>query len=141
MVTREPAPFRLPDPPAPTPGRCFQLGQAIARICRDSPWRIALVGSSSWSHAFLTAKNHWIYPDVDSDRKLFEYLSSGNLAAFRDLKLADLEESGQNEVLNWIPMIGAMYELGQPPTFCEFLESYLMNSCKCNALFPPTSMR
>ena len=30
-------------------------------------WR-AKVASSSWSHAFLTEKNHWIYPDLDADR-------------------------------------------------------------------------
>jgi len=133
--------LRDPDPPGPSPRRCFQLGQTIARVMRESEWKTLLIGSSSWSHAFLTAKNSWIYPDVDSDRQLFEYLSSGNLEAFRDLKLPQIEESGQNEVLNWIPMIGAMYELGQQPTYCDFLESYLMNSCKCNALFPPASMR
>jgi hypothetical protein len=39
--------------------------------------------------------------------------------------------------LNWIPLIGAMYELGQQPAWCDFLESYVMNSCKSFALFPP----
>jgi hypothetical protein len=31
-----------------------------------------------------------------------------------------------------------MHELGQKPSVCEFLESYVMNSCKCIALFPPS---
>ena len=30
-----------------------------------------------------------------------------------------------------------MHELNQKPSYCEFIESYLMNSCKCVALFPP----
>lgn len=54
-------------PPAPSPRRCFDLGKAVARIISDSPWRAVLIGSSSWSHAFLTRKHHGIYPDVESD--------------------------------------------------------------------------
>ena len=46
------------DPPAPSPRRCFELGRATARIFKDSPWRVVLMASSSWSHAFLTEKNH-----------------------------------------------------------------------------------
>jgi len=126
-----------PDPPAPSPRRCFELGQAIARVFKRSDWRVALVGSSSWSHAFLTAKNHWLYPDVPSDRQRFEELRSGNLLAWRDLSIEQVEDAGEHEWLNWVPMAGAMYELGQKPVFCDLAESYLMNSSKCAALFPP----
>jgi hypothetical protein len=31
-----------------------------------------------------------------------------------------------------------MYEVGQQPTYCDFIESYLMNSCACVAIFPPS---
>lgn len=125
------------DPPGPTPKRCFELGQGIARIIQDSDYRVALVGSSSWSHAFLTAKNGYIYPDVDSDRKRFEELKSGDFTAWRDLSALEIEEAGENEILNWIPLAGAMHEMGQKASYCDFLESYLMNSCKCVAIFPP----
>ncbi len=47
------------DPPAPTPWRLFDLGAATARILAESPYRVALLASSGWSHAFLTAKNHF----------------------------------------------------------------------------------
>jgi hypothetical protein len=125
------------DPPGPSPKRCFELGQNVARILRDSPWRAAIIGSSSWSHAFLTDKNSWIYPDVATDKDRFAELKAGNYTAWRDLKSEDLEASGENELLNWIPLAGAMHELNQKPSYCEFIESYLMNSCKCVALFPP----
>lgn len=127
----------FPDPPAPSPTRCFELGQIVARVMKTSPWRVALVGSSSWSHAFLTAKHHWIYPDVAADHRRFEELRGGNLTAWRDLSLEEIEDAGQHELLNWIPLAGAMHELGRKPTVCDFLESYSMNSCKCVALFPP----
>jgi hypothetical protein len=53
-----------PDPPSPSPRRCFEMGQATARVLRESPWRVVLMASSSWSHGFLTEKNHWMYPDL-----------------------------------------------------------------------------
>ncbi len=66
------------DPPAPSPRRCFELGRAVARLIRESPWRAVIIGSSSWSHAFLTAKNHYVYPDLASDRKRYEEVKASN---------------------------------------------------------------
>jgi hypothetical protein len=125
------------DPPSPSPKRVFDLGVNVARILRESPWRAAIIGSSSWSHAFLTEKNNWIFPDIETDRKRFEELKSGNYTAWRDLSLDELESSGEQELLNWIPLAGAMHELDQRASYCEFMESWLMNSCKCVAVFPP----
>jgi hypothetical protein len=127
-----------PDPPAPAPRRCFELGQQIARVMKESPWRTVLVGSSSWSHGFLTEKNGWLYPDVDADRRRYDDLAEGRYEAFRDMTLVDVEDAGQNELLNWIPLVGAMHELGQLPSYCEFNESYIFNSCKVSAVFPPS---
>ncbi len=127
------------DPPAPSPRRCFALGQALARAVKDSQWRVVFVGTSSWSHAFLTEKHHYVYPDVESDRKRFAALQAADYLAWRDLSLDELEQAGEHELLNWMPLAGAMYELGQKPNYCEFLETYLMNSCKCSAVFPPAT--
>ena len=134
----DPAPGnRQPDPPGPTPRRCFELGRAIARMLLASPWRIALVASASFSHGFLTEKHHHLYPDLEADLARFADLKSGNYTAWRDLELSALEDSGQHELVNWCPMIGAMEEAGQKPTYCEFLQSFLMNSNKCVAVIPP----
>ncbi len=128
-----------PDPPAPSPRRCFDLGRAIARILRPSPWRVALMASASFSHAFLTAKTSYFYPDTETDRLRFAELARGDYEAWARLGLADLEEAGEHELLNWCPMIGAMAELGQTTGSCVFLESYLMNSNKCVAIIPPAA--
>lgn len=128
-----------PDPPGPSPRRCFDLGATIGRVLRESPWRVALVATASFSHAFLTDKNHRFYPDVAADRLRFGEIKSGNFAAWRDLPLSTLEDSGQHELLNWYPVIGAMAELGQKPSYCELLETYTMNSNKCVAVFPPAT--
>jgi hypothetical protein len=87
------------------------MGQATARALKDSPWRVVIMASSSWSHAFLTEKNHWIYPDLESDRALLEHLKAGNYNAWRDTPLAQMEAAGQQEVLNWTCLAGAMAEL------------------------------
>jgi hypothetical protein len=73
------------DPPGPNPSRCFDVGGTVARALADSPWRVALIASSSWSHAFLTAKHHWLYPDVASDRARFDELATGNFSRWRNL--------------------------------------------------------
>jgi hypothetical protein len=123
------------DPPSPAPWRCFDLGRASARALAQSPWRVALIASSSWSHAFLTPKHHLLYPDVASDRAMYEKLAAGDYEAWRGTPLAAMEESGQQEMLNWMCLAGAMAELGQRPKETEFVESYIFNSNKCFASF------
>jgi MFS family permease len=66
------------DPPAPTPWRLFDLGGEIARILAASPWRVAIVASSGWSHGFLTPKNDFLFPDVAADRYLYGRIISGH---------------------------------------------------------------
>src|SRR5688572_7291233 len=53
------------DPPSPSPRRCFDLGAAVARVFQKGPYRVALVASSSWSHAFLHDKAWRLYPDIE----------------------------------------------------------------------------
>ncbi len=124
-----------PDPPSPSPRRCFEMGQATARVLKASPWRVVIMASSSWSHAFLTEKNHWIYPDLESDRVLLEHLRAGNYAAWRDIPLVHMEAAGQQEVLNWTCLAGAMAELNYKADILDWVETWTFNSPKCLAVF------
>jgi len=124
-----------PDPPSPSPRRCFEMGQATARVLRESPWRVVLMASSSWSHAFLTEKNHWIYPDLPSDRVMLEHLRAGNYGAWRDTPLAQMEAAGQQEVLNWTCLAGAMAELNYKADILDWVETWTFNAPKCMAVF------
>ncbi len=123
------------DPPAPSPRRCFELGRLTARILRESPWRVVLMASSSWSHAFLTEKNHFLYPDLEADRVLLEHLRAGDYETWRDLPLERLEASGQHEVLNWVCLAGAMAELGSKMELVDWIETWIFNAPKCQAIF------
>lgn len=125
------------DPPGPSPKRCMEVGAATAKILADSPWRVALVASSSWSHAFLTSKHHWLWPDIDSDRQRFEELKAGNYAAWRQVTTADIEDAGQQELLNWMCLAGAMEALHYKPDIIDYIETYVLNSSKCLAVFKP----
>lgn len=125
------------DPPSPSPQRCFALGAACVRALADSPYRVALVASASWSHAFLTRKNNFIYPDTPADRRLYEALQQGDYDTWRNTSLQEVEDSGQHEMLNWFPLIGAMAELGRKPDSTTFVETHVMNSNKVIATFRP----
>jgi hypothetical protein len=125
------------DPPSPQPWRCFDLGAAVARALAASPWRVALVASSSWSHAFLTPKNYLLYPDVPADRAMYDALARADYAAWRARPLAAIEDSGQQEMLNWMCLAGAMDALRRRPTETSFVESWIFNSNKCFATFEP----
>lgn len=126
-----------PDPPAPSAHACFDLGRAIGLVLAASPWRVALVASSSWSHAFLTAKHSWIYPDHQSDRARLADLRAGAYARWRDLTRSEIESAGQHEFRNWICLAGAMSEFGAKVEIFDYLESYVMNSNKCFAVLRP----
>jgi hypothetical protein len=125
------------DPPSPSPRRCFEFGAAIGRIVRDSPWRVALMASSSWSHAFLVDKTWRMQPDVDSDRVLYRAMVEADYGRWRERTLDDIEDAGQQEVLNWFALVGAMSELGHRVAWSEFVESRLFNSNKVAAIFEP----
>ena len=125
------------DPPAPTPGRLFDLGGATARALAASPYRVALIASSGWSHAFLTRKHHYLYPDTNADRALYGALCSGDWQAWRDLDGARVEDAGQQEILNWSCLAGALSELGRVPAEHGFVDTWIFNSSKVFVIAPP----
>ncbi len=125
------------DPPGPSPRRCLEVGAAVARALKESPYRVALIASSSWSHASLTDKNYCLHPDVPSDRARLEELRAGDYAAWGRLSTGQIEDAGQQELLNWMCIAGAMQELEYKPEIIDYVETYIFNSNKCIAVFKP----
>jgi Catalytic LigB subunit of aromatic ring-opening dioxygenase len=119
------------DPPSPTPRRLMAVGGAVARHLAESPWRIAIVASSSWSHAFLTDKTWRLHPDTASDRALYDALAAGDFERWEQTTTADIEDAGQQEVLNWFCLTGAARELGLgAPSWSTFIDTWCFNSNK-----------
>ena len=125
------------DPPAPAPWRLFDLGATTARILAESPYRVALLASSGWSHAFLTAKNHYLYPDTPADRQMYEHLSDGNYEKWRNYPAHGVEDSGQQEILNWMCLVGALNALERKPQETGFVDTWIFNSSKTFLIAPP----
>ena len=126
------------DPPAPTPGRLFDLGAETARILSESPYRVALIASSSWSHAFLTKKTHYLWPDIPADKVLFDAMVAGDFDVWRNYTSAQIEDSGQQEVLNWSCLVGALSALGRTkPDIAGFVDTWIFNSCKAFLVSKP----
>ncbi len=123
------------DPPSPSPKRFMQVGAATARVLKDSPWRVALIASSSWSHAFLCDATWRLRPDIAADRRLYEALRAGDYDAWRATSLKAVEDAGQQEVLNWFAFAGAMEELGARLEWSEFVETHVFNSNKVFAVY------
>ena len=123
------------DPPSPTPRRCFSMGAEVARICAESPYRVALIASSSWSHAFLNDKSYRMVPDTEFDRKMYAALAAGDYETWRNLTLDDITSSGNQEMLNWATLLGAMNALDKKPAWTDFVETQLFNSNKVAAIF------
>ncbi len=123
------------DPPSPSPARFMALGAATVQVLRDSPWRIALIASSSWSHAFLCDRTWRLRPDTGSDRHLYGALRDYDYNTWRAQPLSAFEDAGQQETLNWCPLLGAMEEIGARLDWTEFVETHIFNSNKVFAAY------
>ncbi|MEO5670250.1 MAG: hypothetical protein ABIR26_06115 [Ramlibacter sp.] len=125
------------DPPGPSPARCMDMGAATATILRESPWRVAVVASSSWSHAFLCDRTWRLHPDTPADRELYRALQENDFATWRSTTTEDFEAAGQQELLNWCPLLGAMEKLGTRPDWTSFTETHIFNSNKVFTVYQP----
>lgn len=125
----------LPDPPSPSPRRCIDVGRAVARAALASDLRVALIASSSWSHGFLHDAGWRMYPDTDSDRVYYDALVAGDHGPWHEATLESIEQSGQQEMLNWFCLVGAMEESNLQLAWSSYVETFVFNSNKCFAVF------
>jgi hypothetical protein len=111
------------------------LGAATAQALRDSPYRVALLASSSWSHAFLVDSTWRLRPDTSRDRSLYAAMVDGDYERWRSTSLQQVEDAGQQEVLNWWALLGAMEALDAKLEWSQFVETHIFNSNKVFAIF------
>ena len=126
-----------PDPPSPAPSRLMALGGAIMRAAQRSPWRIAMIASSSWSHAFLCDHTWRLRPDTDADHNLYDALVAADYTTWESVSLDDVERAGQQEVLNWCILLGAARAAHAEVSWSTFIETSCFNSNKVFALWNP----
>jgi hypothetical protein len=123
------------DPPGPSPQRCFEFGRAVARSVAASDKRVALVASSSWSHAFLHDAGWHLRPDTESDQVLYDAMVAGDYDTWLRRTVRQTVDSGQHEMLNWFCLLGAMAELGMELEWSDWVVTEIFNSNKAFAVF------
>ncbi|MCQ4079216.1 extradiol ring-cleavage dioxygenase [Streptomyces sp. RB6PN25] len=123
------------DPAGPSPARCFALGKAVAAALRRTDKRVALVASSSWSHAFLNDKDWHLRPDTAADQLLYQALVSDDYDTWLHLTSTDVVAAGQHEMLNWFCLLGAVTELDMKLDWSALVTTDVFNSNKCFAVF------
>jgi hypothetical protein len=85
-----------------TPRRCYEFGQALARVINrsDSGKRVAVMASGGLSHQII---------DEELDRTVIDALTSGNSEALGAISRDRLNFApGTPEILNWVAVAGAM---------------------------------
>lgn len=103
--------------PAPSPSRCYFLGQTIRRAIEACPevGRVAVYGSGGLSH--FTAGYPYAYYegplgygaiDVDFDHWLMDRMQAGDGEALGHLTTRDLVAHGEIELRSWITVLGAV---------------------------------
>ena len=92
--------------PAPSPRRCYQVGELIRAVAEESQERIAILATGGLSHFPGSPRIGEI--DERFDHQLLEVLREGNGRTLADYSVQELLQAGDTEFLNWMVVIGAV---------------------------------
>jgi len=92
--------------PAPSPRRCYQVGELIRDVADHSNERVAILATGGLSHFPGSPRIGEI--DESFDHKLLEVMRQGKGRSLIDYSVEDLLRAGDTEFLNWMVVIGAI---------------------------------
>lgn len=92
--------------PAPSPRRCYQVGELIRAVAVNSKERVAILATGGLSHFPGSPRIGEI--DETFDHKLLEVMREGKGKSLIDYSVQDLLQAGDTEFLNWMVVIGAI---------------------------------
>ncbi len=92
--------------PAPTPKRCYQVGELIREVAVNSPERVAILATGGLSHFPGSPRIGEI--DTQFDHKLLEIMRQGKGPTLVDYSVDELLKAGDSEFLNWMVVVGAV---------------------------------
>jgi 2,3-dihydroxyphenylpropionate 1,2-dioxygenase len=92
--------------PAPSPRRCYQVGELIRTVADQSKERVAILATGGLSHFPGSPRIGEI--DESFDHKLLEVMRQGKGKSLVDYSVQDLLQAGDTEFLNWMVVIGAV---------------------------------
>jgi 3-O-methylgallate 3,4-dioxygenase len=113
-------------PNQPTAKRCFNLGRALKRAIESWPEdaRVALIASGGLTHFVI---------DEALDRHVLDGMQNRDAASLTSLS-ENLFQSGTSEIKNWLPVAGAMMDLGYDMTLVDYVPCYRTEAGTGNAM-------
>jgi aromatic ring-opening dioxygenase catalytic subunit (LigB family) len=94
--------------PAPTPRRCYQVGELIQRVAAKAQERVAILATGGLSHFPGSPRIGEI--DSEFDHQLLEVMRAGEGRSLTDYSIEELLKAGDSEFLNWMVVLGAIGE-------------------------------
>lgn len=92
--------------PAPSPRRCYQVGELIRDVAENSKERVAILATGGLSHFPGSPRIGEI--DEGFDHKLLEIMRQGKGKSLIEYSVEDLLQAGDSEFLNWMVVVGAV---------------------------------
>jgi aromatic ring-opening dioxygenase catalytic subunit (LigB family) len=92
--------------PAPSPRRCYQVGELIRDVAGQAKERVAILATGGLSHFPGSPRIGEI--DESFDHKLLEVMRRGEGRSLIDYSVQDLLQAGDTEFLNWMVLLGAV---------------------------------
>lgn len=114
--------------PAPSPRRCWALGQAIGRAIAEMPGdqRVLVVATGGLSHWILKPEMGRV--NAKFDRQCLDAIASGDAGTLANLSIQELEAQAGNggvELVTWLCMAGTVWPNGGTVVFYEPMEAWL----------------
>jgi aromatic ring-opening dioxygenase catalytic subunit (LigB family) len=92
--------------PAPSPRRCYQVGELIRAVAEQSSERVAILATGGLSHFPGSPRIGEI--DEGFDHQLLDVMRQGKGKSLVDYSVQDLLQAGDTEFLNWMVVLGAI---------------------------------
>jgi 2,3-dihydroxyphenylpropionate 1,2-dioxygenase len=92
--------------PAPSPRRCYQVGELIREVADQSNERIAILATGGLSHFPGSPRIGEI--DTRFDHKLLQLMREGKGGSLADYSVEELLQAGDSEFLNWMVVVGTV---------------------------------
>ena len=92
--------------PAPSPDRCYKVGEVIREVADHSDQRVAILATGGLSHFPGSPRIGEI--DTNFDHKLLEVMREGKGRSLVDYSVEDLLQAGDTEFLNWMVVLGTV---------------------------------
>ncbi|MDB5682851.1 MAG: protocatechuate 3,4-dioxygenase [Sphingomonas bacterium] len=113
-------------PNQPTVRRCYKFGQSILEGIRswDSDARVALIASGGLTHFVINEEVDRTFLGAIETKRFDPVFALGE-SIFQD---------GTSEMKNWVPVAGAMAELGLQPHMLDYIPCYRSEAGTGNAM-------